>query len=195
MRQQLRVRAAILKKAFKLKRKLTEKELQELIAELLNEPQVRFATIGALTVLWAEIEIGLDMTIGILILDQNVSDSELPRSLQRKIKFFKKNFARAPAVANLNERASKIVEELDRLRVIRHDAVHGVALELLSPTVRKVLRLDYDGKDLKLEYKTYGLADLTSALNDMVALKNDLYALFRDILFILHPNEAKQAYG
>ena len=60
---------------------------------------------------------------------------------------------------------------------------------------RKVLCLDDDGKELKLEYKTYGLVDLTPALNDMVALKNDLYALFRDVLFILHPNEAKQAYS
>ena len=89
----------------------------------------------------------------------------------------------------------KIVQELDELRVIRHDAVHGVALERLSPTARKVLRLDHDGKELKLDTKTYGLVDLTPALNDMVFLKNDLYALFRDVTLILHPNEAKQAYS
>ena len=66
---------------------------------------------------------------GVLIMHRNHLELELPRSLRPKIGFFKRSFDRIPELAPFRERAAKIVSELNRLKTIRHDAVHGVALE------------------------------------------------------------------
>jgi hypothetical protein len=191
----MRLRLALIRKTFQLRRKLTEAEIQELTAEVIGETKLRLALIGSLTVVWAEIELGLDVTNGVLILDNNVTEKVLPRSLQPKIKFFRKNYAKVPGLAPLADRVSRVVRELDRLRVIRHDAVHGIAIRRLSPVHHEVLRVNYESADLRMEYKSYGLTDLSQALAEMVALKNDLYSLFRDTLFIVNPNAANQAFG
>lgn len=193
--QNLRVRYEILKRTYRLKRKLTEKDFQDIIAHIVDEDGHRTKAIGLLTILWAQVEIALDVTNGILILDKRIQDTELPRSLNPKIKFFRKNIAKIPELAPFVEETLRLAGELNRIKDVRHDAVHGVAIEKLSAMIRKVLRVKYDGKDLKIEYTEYGLDDLTKVLNDTIKLKDDLYAHFVSILRVLYPDIAKQFYG
>lgn len=195
IRQQVKARLALVKRAWQLGRHLTEKEVHETIATALEETKVIFYMIGAITVFWAEVEIGLDYFNGILIMHKSVKDSVLPKSLRLKIAFFKKSFHRIAELAPLRDRADAMISELYRLSVIRHDLVHGAAVDRLPVGFRKLLRIDYEGKDVKERYVTYDFPALTSALNDVQALVRTVDSLFKDTVIILHPDKAKQAFG
>jgi hypothetical protein len=194
-RQQVRIRFAVLKKAIQLRRCLTETETRETLAEVLQEKNILFGLVGALTVTWAEVELVLDFINGLLTMYKTVKDRELPRSLRPKIAFFKKNLYQVPELTALQERTARIVAELNRLKVIRHDIVHGVAVGRMPVNVSRVLRLEYEGKDIKFRYTTYEFADIVSAMNDARALRDELNSIFWDMVRIKLPDAAKQIFG
>lgn len=195
IRQQVRVRFAILKKAIRLRRALTETETRETIAEAIQEKNILFGLVGALTVTWAEVELVLDFINGLLTEYKDVQDKQLPVSLQRKIAFFRKNLNRVPELTAFRERAAKILPEIDRIRTIRHDIVHGVAVGSMQVNVRRVLRLEYEGKNLKLRYTNYRFDEIVSAMNDTRALRDELNSLFWDMVRIRLPNATKETFS
>ena len=164
-------------------------------AVVLDQTKILFQSIGALSVAWAQVETCLDYFNGVLILRQINSKLKLPKSLKPKIGFFQNSFDRMPELAPFRERAFKIVSELNRLKTIRHDAVHGVALERMSLGTHKVMRLISNGKDISQMHTTYQLPDIANAANEALALLQELNNLFRDVLYVLAPDQAKQIFG
>jgi len=161
----------------------------------LQEPQILFAAIGTVAIAWAEIELQLDGINGMLILHPNIKDDRLPASLKPKIALFRKGFKEIPDIAGLQGEASSLLEELNRLKKIRHDIVHGVALARGEQGGRKLVRAMYAGKTMNFEYVTYRIPEITEAANQMVAVRDRLHTLFRQTLRILFPDAAKQAFG
>jgi hypothetical protein len=190
-----RIRWRIFKLVWQLKRRPSDQEIHEIAADTLKETQMMYAVVGIMTVAWAEIELYLDVTNGVLILHKSIKQKGLPVSLRLKIAFFRKGFESIPELADFRERASKIVNDLNRLKVIRHDIIHGTAMKRTEFGVRKILRLAYAGKDLEMRYTTYRLSDIVAAANQMAHLKEELRVLYLDVLRILHPDAAKQASG
>ena len=195
LRQYLMIRWTFVKKAFQLGRRLTEAEMHEAAAQAINEAQVLASLVGAITITWAQVELNLDVINGILIGRGELNDRELPVSLKPKIAFFKKAFVKVAEVAHLDERALLIVAELNRLKLIRHDIIHGVAMDRTQIGARKFIRVEYRGADLVFRHQDYKFPAITEALADMVKLKGNLFALFRDTLFVISPDAAKQTFG
>jgi hypothetical protein len=195
LRQQIRIRLLIFKKALQLRRPLSESELHEVVAVALDEAKILFQSIGALSVAWAQVETVLDYFNGVLIMHRNHPELELPRSLKPKIGFFKRSFDRIPELAPFRERAAKIVSELNRLKIIRHDAVHGVALERMPVGTHKAVRLNIKGKDISQQHTTYKLPDIVFAANDALTLLQELSSFHRDVFNALYPDQAKQVFG
>jgi len=174
LRQKIKLRWAFIKKTFQLKRPLTETEMLQEGAVALDQTKILHQTIGALTVNWAGVETALDYFNGVLILHQNNPKLKLPQSLKSKIGFFQNSFDRMPELAPFRERASNIVSALNRLKTIRHDAVHGVALERMSLGTHKVMRLNYEGNDITQLHTTYRLPDIANAIHEAMALQEEL---------------------
>jgi len=194
--RKIRIHWRIYKRRRELGRPLSETELHVVLADVLDETNLIFRAVGAVAIVWAEAELILDYTNGILILQDHIKNPKLPRtSLDAKFRLFKNGFDRTPELALLRETAFRIAAELDRLRFIRHDIVHGVAIERMPVTVRKLIRPKIVGKDITEEYKTYTIPEMTKAATDILAAKNELFALFREMLRILHPDQAKQSFG
>jgi len=91
-----------------------------------------------------------------------------------------------PELAPFRKSAFNIVSELNRLKTIRHDAVHGVALERMSLGTHEATRLIYDGKDITQMHTTYQLPDIANAANDAMALQEELKNLFIDVFILKH---------
>jgi hypothetical protein len=195
LRQLIRIRFAIFKKGLQLRRPLTEPEMLQVVSVVLDETKILFQSIGALSVAWAQVETLLDYFNGVLILHKSNPELELPKSLKPKIGFFRNAFDRTPELAPFRERAVKIVSELNRLKTIRHDAIHGVAFERMPVGTHKVTRLIYKGKDITQMHTTYSLPDIAFAANDALALLQELNNLFRDVFYVLAPDQAKQVFG
>jgi hypothetical protein len=195
LRQHLRIRWLIFKRILQLGRPLTATETYEVMAVGLNETDIIMRSVGALTLAWAQVETILDYCNGVLIMHEKSPESELPKSLRPKIGFFRKSFDRIPELSPFRERVTALVSELNRLKTIRHDIVHGVALERMPVGTHKVLRIDYQGKTIKQWHATYGLVDIVNAANEAMSLRTELLSLFRDVLFVLYPDQAKQIYG
>lgn len=186
----------ILRKALRLRRALTEDELRDVLSEALDETKLLFQVIGALTLVWSEVEFGLDYTNGILIMQKEMAERKLPKvSLKAKLVLFRDGFDRISELASLRNKALQIHSDCERLSVIRHDIVHGVAVQKTPIAVRKVMRVRYEGNDLKQQYNTYAFAEITDAATQMVSLRNALFDLFKETLQILHPDQAKEAFG
>jgi hypothetical protein len=81
------------------------------------------------------------------------------------------------------------------LKTIRHDAVHGVALERMSLGTHKVIRLIYNGNDISQTHTTYQLPDIGNAIHEAMALHEELKSLFIDVFRVLAPDEAKKLFG
>jgi len=186
LRQQIRLRWAFLKKSFQLKRPLTETEMLQEGAIALDQTKILYQFIGALSVAWAQVETILDYFNGVLIMHQINSELKLPKSLKPKIGFFQNSFDRMPELAPFRKSAFNIVSELNRLKTIRHDAVHGVALERMSLGTHEATRLIYDGKDITQMHTTYQLPDIANAANDAMALQEELKNLFIDVFILKH---------
>jgi hypothetical protein len=192
-RQRFRYLYFFYKKVWQIRRKPNETELREILAQTLDEFNVTLRSIGALTIVWAEVDIYLHYIDGILILNAAMADKVLPRtSLVGKMEFLKDGFDVIKELAPLRDKIAGILAELERLRTIRNDIIHGIATEQTLVAVRKVMRVETKGKDLNETYRTYSIGEIAYAAVDAVKLRNSLISLFADTVRILHPDQAKQ---
>jgi hypothetical protein len=161
--------------------------------QTLDEFNVTLRSIGALTIVWAEVEIFLHYIDGILALNGAMADRDLPRtSLARKMEFLEQGFDAIKELAPLRDKIPELLTELERLRTIRNDIIHRVATERTPVVIRKVMRVEARGRDLNETYRTYSVAEIAYAAVDAVKLRNELISLFADTMRILHPDQAEQ---
>src|SRR6266481_1917263 len=106
---------------------------------------------------WAYLEITFDYTNLFIINTFATDETRLPVSLKAKMAFYKRHFRMVPSLQAYQNRAFAIVEEANRLKVARHDIIHGIALKETPPNIRHYLRHDYRGKKLIKQTKVYSL--------------------------------------
>jgi hypothetical protein len=179
LHQNIKIRFALLRKAIKLRRRLTQSEIDAVIAEVLEESKLLFGAVGAVVVVWAEIELHLDFINGVLVLQEPNANIKLPKPLQSRINFFKDALDRVPQLAHLRERASEAVDQLNRLKEVRHDIVHGMAIERLPDGTRKFLRLDFAGKDIKQQQSPRSITSMNGYIEFCSKLEQEFKPEFR----------------
>jgi hypothetical protein len=195
VRQRVRVIRLFGRKFQQTHRVPNETETAEILAEVLNESDIILRSVGGLTIAWAEIEVFLDYTNGLLALNPVVAKTRFPRTtapLDQKIEFLKGGFGMLPELAALHEKIPDLITELRRLQTIRNDVVHGVATERTPVGVRKVMRVETEGRFLSETYKTYSLPEIAYAWGDAVKLRDKLITLFADTFRVLDPARAKE---
>jgi len=90
-----------------------------------------FAAIGRLTVAWALLEAGLDMSVGCIHLYAGGSQAiepELPRALERKMRYLRKAFNQIGPLSRWKETFPTLAEQIKVASDFRHDIVHGFAI-------------------------------------------------------------------
>jgi hypothetical protein len=183
----------VAKKSYQLRRRLTEEEEYELQAEAVNERGLLAELIGSLAIYWARVEVALDYANAVLIQHSAVKEARLPVSLKRKIGFFRKSFVEIPALAPFQTRAFEIVAEINRLKEIRHDIVHGIARNRMPGGIRQFVRHRYRGKEFEAETKTYPLRAIMAAYREAGELALRLLELTQELIPVLFPDYAKNA--
>ena len=130
---------------------------------------------------WAYVEIMFDYTNLFIINTSATRETQIPISLKAKISFFKKHFRTMPELQSYQHRAFAIVDEANRLKLARHDIVHGLALKEAPPGVRRYLRHDYRGKKLIKQTKEYSWIEAGKIASEMFTLGKSMIALLREI--------------
>lgn len=92
-----------------------------------------FGAIGRVVLSWAQLELGLDLSILAIRLDLggDTIEPEAPRTLQRKLAFLRKAAKQLPGLV---ERRDEIIALAAAVRAEsegRHDLIHGVAMRHL----------------------------------------------------------------
>jgi hypothetical protein len=93
-----------------------------------------FSALGRLTISWAQIELGIDLTVTILHYSLNGQEleREMPWSLKRKLKYMRRCFnglrIHGKAFELLAPTIEALAGEIDAASEFRHDLLHGFAL-------------------------------------------------------------------
>jgi hypothetical protein len=130
---------------------------------------------------WAYLEITFDYTNLFIINSFATDETRLPVSLKAKIAFYKRHFREVPNLQPYQDRALAIVEAANRLKVARHDIIHGIAIRETPTNIRRYLRHDYRGKKLIKQTKVYSLDEAKKTSSEMFALAKLNLALLREI--------------
>jgi hypothetical protein len=91
------------------------------------EDDAFFAAIGRLTISWAHIESGLDAAITVVhsVLGGDKIEPELPRMLQRKLKYLRASCNKIPALASYKASFPIFADAVQSASDIRHNLIHG----------------------------------------------------------------------
>jgi hypothetical protein len=109
LHQNIKIRVALFRKAIKLRRSLTQPEIDAAVAEVLEETKLLFGAVGAVVVVWAEVELHLDFIKGVLVREEPNANLKLPKPLQSRINLLKDASDRIPQLTHLRERFSEAV--------------------------------------------------------------------------------------
>jgi hypothetical protein len=138
-------------------------------------------TVAHLSRGWAFVEILLDFTNLYIINTFATDETRLPVSLKAKIAFFKKHFRTVLQLHGYQDRADAIVSETNRLKLARHDILHGLALGESTEGARRYLRLDYRGKKLLRRTKEYSWEEASKIASEMHTLGKSISALLKEV--------------
>lgn len=127
--------------------------------------------LGQLTHAWAHIELTLDvLTLHVHYYrgDQS-SETQVPRSLSRKLKYIKKEFKTDDTLKPWEPQAVELCSRISARSSERHDLVHGVAIGSASDIQIEILKLHYG----KLYHSsTRKTITLTEILNNTLAAQD-----------------------
>lgn len=169
-----------------------EARLREIEAASLSQDQLQRANliigVGTVTIFWASLEMCLDYANSMILRfvpGGSALAKELPVALERKLTLFRQGH-NLDALAPLRSGAAEIVAETKRLRVQRHDIVHGVAVEMTAGELR-YRRLIPEGAELSLAERSFSQDQLTALGNDVHALLTRALAHVERILPVSNP--------
>lgn len=96
----------------------------------LSDIQKHTYMVGMITQQWALIESALDFSAFVVFhsFDGNNSESELPRALDRKIKWLRMSIAANPRTSSFAVYSTDLLNAVSEAKQFRHDCVHGVTL-------------------------------------------------------------------
>jgi hypothetical protein len=63
LHQNIKIRVALLRKAIKLRRPLTQPEIDAVVADVLEETKLLFGAVGTVVLVWAGVELHFDLDL------------------------------------------------------------------------------------------------------------------------------------
>lgn len=176
--------ALVFRRGMEARRPLTEAELESIKNEwqsAAERPQLARA-IGNIAIGWARVEILYDYANAFIISRPTCEETTLPIPLKPKLAFFRKHFETMPELSPFREQAESLLARTNKLKVVRHDVVHGIAGKRLPNGIRSIQRIEYRGKRLG-EYRTdYTLRQIVDAAEAIAELASDMTAFLSAVI-------------
>lgn len=90
-----------------------------------------FAAIGRLAISWAHLEFSLDCIVEIMHYGFGGKDvePEIPRALQRKIRYLRTMIKQIPLPADAAQGFQNLFDQIEAAAQIRHNVIHGIIIE------------------------------------------------------------------
>ncbi|MFC4442947.1 hypothetical protein [Caulobacter henricii] len=123
-------------------------------------PSEFLTALGAVTLNWAAVEAALDFTTAVMFheLRNDKMESEVPRSLEKKLKFIKQALQHEK-LAKIEKPARAVISELLARKEDRHGLVHGAVLDADAESVT-TLRVEYLAVRHKISSRRITIADV-----------------------------------
>jgi len=114
--------------------------------------------------------------------------------LKVKVAYLRKAHRKLPTIAHLSDEASAIADEIQRLKEVRHDCIHGIHGVPLDSTLVEFLRVRYEGSQLRLQRTTLDQGAISTAVADAVHLHRKALGLFGSLAVALDNEQAKDIH-
>lgn len=155
-----------------------------------------YSLAGLIITTWGRVEYYLDWINIYSIGWGQTKDKQLQKSLDPKIRAFIRVFRDNQNLSELKERAEKLFDEINRLKEVRHDFVHGRFFDAVEENGREFARFTYSDQELgEQKKKVYKTLELTQHHLEIHKLSEDVYSFFKDYQEILVAQHKKKAGG
>ncbi|MFH1158813.1 MAG: hypothetical protein V1721_08075 [Pseudomonadota bacterium] len=155
--------------------------------------------VGKLTICWAYIENFLDIIITFIFksLNGNQIETEIPRSLSRKLDFMKLAAKQIPIFGPLKDEIIALVEKLEAAAVTRHDLIHGVMdveglmdseFEKKEIRIRRLIRKENLHRNV-----AFSMDELLKHVSSAEVLTEQVLAMINSILNAIKEKTPKRA--
>lgn len=139
-----------------------------------------FSAVGRLTISWAHLEFGLDISILILhgMLSEKYREKEIPRALKKKIKYLRKAIRLLPMDDDVLQTFMNFLDKIQDESEVRHDVIHGVVTEHIEGSGEATFTRIFHRKDgLTSSPVTADTKDILLAANRANKITSNLHAL------------------
>ena len=147
------------------------------------EDRVFKVAIAQMVMAWANIEVLLDYINAIIITETKASSTKLPMFLNPKLRLLRKFVTTIEALAPVRKRALKLIDEIDPLKDVRHDIIHGRIRKSVDNSLmeRKIIRHRLEDGILVPYTKDYTLEEIADATDRMLDITDNLFDLLDKI--------------
>jgi hypothetical protein len=137
------------------------------------EEEQFYGAIGRLTISWAHLELGIDISVMMIhhFLNGQTITREAPRSLQPKLKYLRKAARELPQFSLYQTYIGDLATAIEAASEKRHDIIHGfiVSHEVASGEAKmiRLLRTRYTLEQKTIEVDTNQVLEATILINDL----------------------------
>ena len=152
----------------------------------LSDVQKHTYMVGMISQQWALIEGSLDFSAFVVFhsFGGKSTASELPRALDRKVKWLRKSIATSPQTASFSEHSTDLLNAVSEAKQFRHDCVHGITLrDQGGKFPLPISILDRHPETFSERSRTISEDDMVAALRETHFLNIGTYGL---LLRLLH---------
>lgn len=125
-----------------------------------------FQAVGGLTLVWAQIDVALDMALRIIHHSCGgalIQSKGIPAGLADRISYFGRAHARLSKLQPFNNAARDLVNEMRRLSGERHNIVHGAALRVMDDGSLMFFRPGLKSNGDRFTLKSYTIAEIEAS--------------------------------
>lgn len=112
------------------------------------------------------------------------SDAETMNSVNHE-----EAFRTNTSLGSFSARAAEIVEEVKRLRTIRHDIIHGIVLDKLDTGARRFHRFTFTKNVGEAQISDYTFEQILTHFREMLTLRGRTFEFTRDFLGSINAND------
>ena len=143
---------------------------------------------------WENIEVLLDYINAIILLRTNEDTTKLPAFVNQKLDLLLKSVTTIDVLASLKKNSLALVTDIDALKVVRHDVVHGMICKMADSRLmqREITRYS---EELVPYKKNYTSEDIVGATDRMLNLTDNLIDLLGAIEAVLKEGAAEGRYA
>lgn len=149
--------------------------------------------VGAITVNWASIELCLDVCNTLLIHHNKTPATRTPQNLGAKLRVFRNAFQGEPTLTRMAESAADLISEIERLREIRHDIIHGIVIAKSEAGERSFHRFTFTKNIGERRIQNYTFEQILNHLQEMLHLRGRIIAFTDNFNSQLDTEESQKA--